>query len=135
LNLLKRVKNINEYKATLSNVHQAQKDSLKQFDQNISKEEIVDITLRKGGYSLLMCRHYIDLPISNELDKAWYQLGGIIQITNDIYDIHKDLQEGICTLPNSIKNVEEIELLYKNLVTNFFKFFLIYPLTNIKLRP
>jgi hypothetical protein len=28
--------------------HQAQKDSLKQFDQNISKEEIVDITLRKG---------------------------------------------------------------------------------------
>jgi hypothetical protein len=121
LNLLKRVKNINEYKATLSNVHQAQKDSLKQFDQSISKEEILDITLRKGGYSLLMCRHYIDLPISDELNEAWYQLGGIIQITNDLYDIHKDLQEGICTLPNSIKKVEDIELLFKNLVTKFFQ--------------
>ncbi len=121
LNLLKRVKNITEYKATLSKVHQAQKDSLKQFDLNSSKEEILDITLRKGGYSLLMCRHYIDLPLSNELNEAWYQLGGIIQLTNDLYDIHKDLQEGICTLPNSIKNIEDIELLYKNLVTKFFE--------------
>ena len=121
LNLLKRVKNINEYKSTLFNVHIAQKDSLKQFDQNISKEEILDITLRKGGYSLLMCRHYIDLPVSNELNEAWYQLGGIIQITNDLYDIHKDLQDGIHTLPNSIKKVEDIEFLYKNLVAKFFQ--------------
>ncbi len=134
LNLLKRVKNIDEYKATLSNVHQAQKDSLKQFDQNISKEEIVDITLRKGGYSLLMCRHYIDLPISNELNEAWYQLGGIIQITNDLYDIHKDLQEGICTLPNSIKKVEDIDLMYRNLVTQFFKYLSNLPFNQHKIK-
>jgi hypothetical protein len=81
-----------------------------------------------------MCRHYIDLPISNELDEAWYQLGGIIQITNDLYDIHKDLQEGNLYLPNSIKNVEEIELLYKNLVKNFFQILSYLPFDQHKIK-
>lgn len=119
LSLLKRVQNIADYTSTLANIHQAQKDSLQQINSTINKDALLDITLRKGGYSLLMCRQYIDLPSSKELDICWYHLGGIIQITNDLFDIYKDLQEGIKTIPNSVKNVNEIQNVYEQLVNNF----------------
>lgn len=119
LNLIKRVKNIVAYKTTLTNVHQAQKDSFKQINTQINKEELLDITLRKGGYSLLMCRHYIDLPDSNEIDNCFYQLGGVIQFTNDLFDIHKDLKEGIQTIPNSSNNITEIKTVFDQLVNDF----------------
>ena len=119
LSLLKRVQNIADYTSTLANIHQAQKDSLQQINSTINKDALLDITLRKGGYSLLMCRQYIDLPSSKELDICWYHLGGIIQITNDLFDIYKDLQEGIKTIPNSVKNVNEIQKVYEQLVNNF----------------
>ena len=119
LNLIKRVKNIAAYKTTLANVHQAQRDSSKQINSQLNQEELLDITLRKGGYSLLMCRHYIDLPESKEIDNCFYQLGGVIQFTNDLFDIYKDLQEGIQTIPNSAKNISELKTIYDQLVHNF----------------
>ena len=121
LNLLNRVKNISDYKSILTNVHQAQKDSLQQINTQIDKNALLDITLRKGGYSLLMCKQYIDLPNSKELDQCWYHLGGVIQITNDLFDIYKDLQEGIQTIPNTTKNLNDIEIVYNQLVHNFIQ--------------
>ena len=116
LQLLNRANNPMEYLTVVNNIHQAQKDSIKQINQPISQEEILDITSRKGGYSLLMCRHYINLPNSNELDHCWYQLGAVIQFTNDLFDIYKDLKENISTYPNKSKNVFEIKDCYDNLV-------------------
>jgi len=121
LNLLNRVKNISDYKSILTNVHQAQKDSLQQINTQIDKNALLDITLRKGGYSLLMCKQYIDLPNSNALDQCWYHLGGVIQITNDLFDIYKDLQEGIQTIPNTTKSLNDIEIVYNQLVHNFIQ--------------
>ncbi|MFM1756864.1 MAG: hypothetical protein RL621_1846 [Bacteroidota bacterium] len=119
LNLTKRVKNNTDYRSTLANIHQAQRDSSKQINSQLNQEELLDITLRKGGYSLLMCRQYIDLTESKQIDNCWYQLGGVIQFTNDLFDIYKDLQEGIQTIPNSAKNISEIKTIYDQLVHNF----------------
>ncbi len=119
LNLMKSVKDITAYKITLASVHQAQRDSSKQINSQLNQEELLDITLRKGGYSLLMCRHYIDLPESKEIDNCFYQLGGVIQFTNDLFDIYKDLQDGIQTIPNSAKNISQITSKYNQLVHNF----------------
>lgn len=119
LQLLKRTQEPEKYKNTLAKIHQAQKDSLKQFNDNIDRGEILDITLRKGGYSLLMCRHYIDLPISDKLDQCWYQLGGIIQFTNDLFDIYKDIQDGIHTYPNSSTNLTDLKECFDQLTTDW----------------
>lgn len=120
LQLLKRTKNQDQYKSTLSKIHQAQKDSLQQFNSQIDQSKLLDITLRKGGYSLLMCRHYIDLPQSDEMDQCWFQLGGIIQLTNDLYDIYKDVQEGIYTYPNTSSNFNDLKDCFE-LLTNAWK--------------
>jgi hypothetical protein len=78
----------------------------------VTDEALLSITTRKGGYCLLMCRHYLDTPYLPEADATWYALGGVIQLTNDLYDIYKDMQEGIITLAIRAKQYEAIYALY-----------------------
>lgn len=113
LTLLNRVPDKAAYWQVIENVHQAQKDSAFQFDASISKESIVDITLRKGGFSLLMCRHYLKDPIHKEIDDCWYSIGGLIQLTNDLFDTYKDTQEGIHTFANSANSLAYIIDIYE----------------------
>lgn len=119
LKLLKRTKDPDQYKSTLAKIHQAQKDSIQQFNGQIDQDTLLEITLRKGGYSLLMCRQYIDLPNSEQMDQCWYQLGGIIQFTNDLYDIYKDVQEGIHTYPNRSTNLKDLKNCYNQLINTW----------------
>jgi hypothetical protein len=121
LQLIKRTKFPDQYKSTLAKIHQAQKDSIQQFNSQIDPTNVLDITLRKGGYSLLMCRHYIDLPNAEQMDQCWYQLGGIIQFTNDLYDIYKDLQEGIFTYPNTSTNFKDLNASFEQLTNDLKK--------------
>ena len=78
----------------------------------MNDETLLSITTRKGGFCLLMCRHYLDTPYLPEADASWYALGGVIQLTNDLYDIYKDLQEEIITLAIRAKQHEAIYVLY-----------------------
>lgn len=121
LQLLKRTKFPDQYKSALAKIHQAQKDSLQQFNSQIDPTNVLDITLRKGGYSLLMCRNYIDLPSSEQIDICWYQLGGIIQFTNDLYDVYKDVQEGIYTYPNTSSNFNDLRDCFDQLTNDWKK--------------
>ena len=110
--LLNDVADKAQYFKDFEGLHIAQKDSLEQFNPKVSDEALLSITTRKGGYCLLMCRHYLDTPYLPEADTTWYALGGVIQLTNDLYDIYKDMQEGIITLAIRAKQYEAIFALY-----------------------
>ena len=110
--LLNEVFDKAQYFKDFEGLHIAQKDSLEQFNPTISDETLMSITTRKGGFCLLMCRHYLDTPYLPEADATWYALGGVIQLTNDLYDIYKDMQEGIITLAVRAKQYEAIYALY-----------------------
>lgn len=110
--LLNDVLDKDQYFKDFEGLHIAQKDSLEQFNPKVTNETLLSITTRKGGYCLLMCRHYLDTPYLKEADASWYALGGVIQLTNDLYDIYKDLQEGIITLAIRARKYEEIYSLY-----------------------
>jgi len=96
------------YQKVLNNIHQAQIESLEQLESDISLDRILSITERKGGYSLLMCRHYIEMSNNENIDNCWYQLGGMIQMTNDLYDIYKDTVAGIHTFANTQNKFDKI---------------------------
>lgn len=51
-------------------------------------------------------------PYLPEADATWYALGGVIQLTNDLYDIYKDMQEGIITLAIRARQHEVIYALF-----------------------
>lgn len=97
-------------------VFQSQIDSLKQFNPAISNEDIRQITLRKGGYAVLLCHFYLDDRASEPEQQCWYQMGGMIQLINDLFDIYKDYQDGIATLPNRMNDAYAFQLHYMELV-------------------
>ena len=97
--LMNGMKDKAEYIQVLRNVFEAQAASVKQFDESISNEEIKHITFEKGGNAVLMCRYYLDVVPTKAEEQCWYSLGTMIQLTNDLFDIYKDLQQNIQTLP------------------------------------
>jgi len=116
LQLWQRTKQPEKYKSTLFSIHKAQKDSLIQFSSEVSQSDLLDIVMRKGGYSFLMCSLYIDLPVSIEMDKSWYHIGSMLQFIDDMYDIHSDLQEGIHTYANTSTKYSTLEDTFNELV-------------------
>lgn len=87
--------------------------SKKQFDKNITHNEIIDITFGKGGYSLLLCLEAI-MPngYSSEEVAAFYQMGGVIQLTDDIFDTYIDRIEGILTVATTTKDMNALRQYY-----------------------
>ena len=117
--LLNHVQDKQTYQKVLNDIHLAQIDSLQQLNSDISLNNILSITERKGGYSLLMCRHYIQMASNQATDNCWYQLGGMIQMTNDLYDIHKDTIAGIHTFANTQNTYEKIKANYEAQVQKY----------------
>ena len=90
-------------------LYKAQLVSKQQYKSQLPDETIQEITFTKGGYSVLLCRHYLAINSGNIEEECWYRIGTIIQLTNDLFDIYKDLQDQIDTLPNRMTNAYTFE--------------------------
>ena len=66
------------------------------------------------------------------MDDCWYTLGGLIQMTNDLYDTYKDTQNGIDTFANKIKNIERINYIYQEQTSYLYSNIKILPFNNKK---
>lgn len=122
--LLPGVHQPEEHLAVFGKLLRNQQDSAKQFDAAVSDSELERITLQKGGWAYQMCFYYLDLNIDERdfetTKRLWYQIGGIIQLINDLYDIRKDMLEGIVTLPYRMKDVNAYWDYYHQTVQTFF---------------
>ena len=101
---------------TLTEVYEAQVLSKKQTSQIITEAEITAITLLKGGTSLLFYRSVFLPAITDKEKKLQYELGGIMQLCNDIFDVYKDYKGGIHTLMTTTKKTDEVRQLFKQLL-------------------
>ncbi|MFB6453845.1 hypothetical protein ACE38W_01135 [Chitinophaga sp. Hz27] len=111
------VRNKASYEQVLKQLLTAQLDSGKQFDPAISNSELEEITFSKGGNSLQLVYYYLNIPTTAEERHCWFLLGAIIQLTNDLYDIYKDLQAGIQTLPNRMKSAIDFQQYFNSVVS------------------
>jgi hypothetical protein len=119
--LMQGMKKKDEYIKVLRKEFEAQAASMKQFDETISNEEIKHITFEKGGNAVLMCRHYLDIDPTKEEEECWYQLGTMIQLSNDLFDIYKDLQQNIQTLAVRCTDAYAMEKLFLKQVNGIKK--------------
>jgi hypothetical protein len=115
---LSKVKEKEEYLSILERAFDAQVASRKQFDKSISNEEIEWITKEKGGCALQLCCYYLEIQNSIQEKKTWYALGEVIQFTNDLYDIYRDIQNGLETIPNRLGNLIDFKKYFINLIDN-----------------
>ncbi|MEO7264168.1 MAG: hypothetical protein ABIW38_04610 [Ferruginibacter sp.] len=88
------------------------KSKLQQTD-NLSAQQTWEITLSKGGNSLLFYRAAVEPPASDKEKAVLFLLGGLMQLSNDIFDIYKDREAGIKTLPMFYEDIEELKLFFQ----------------------
>jgi len=109
------------YNEVTHKLFDVQQRSAKQFDEGITDEELEAITFMKGGYSVLLCHFYMDEEATAEEQQCWYRIGSIIQLTNDLYDIYKDIQDGSQTLANRMRNAYAFNEFFLGIVGNMKK--------------
>ena len=114
--LIDFVKNKEHYLSVLKKEYDVQVASRKQFNETITNKEIEHITLEKGGNAVLLTSFYLDTPASVYEENVWYKLGNVIQYVNDLFDIYRDLQNGLQTIPNRLVDVKPFRTYYLQLV-------------------
>lgn len=98
----------------LYTVYEDQVLSRRQTDPFISADDIIDISFRKGGSSLLFYRTAFDPPADALEKEIFYMLGGLMQLSNDLFDIYKDRQSGIQTLPTTVSDMRVVKNLFED---------------------
>lgn len=110
--LLENASSAEGYLNTLRKVIDAQHWSKKQMERDVPRDELRQITLEKGGWSLVFWHYIIDEIPSANVEKILYLMGGIEQMCNDIFDVQKDFEEGIETFANTCDNYKEFKIKY-----------------------
>lgn len=108
---LQTVPDKNAMQQTLYAVYEAQVKSKQQVDPMLSADDIKKITFEKGGASLLFYRTAFGPAATEPEITLLHQLGGTMQLANDIFDVYKDKENGIRTLVTETGNIHEIRLL------------------------
>ncbi len=90
-------------------VFQSQIQSGLQESHIISVEENKILTRNKGGYSLLFYYSGMDVERNEAIQDVIYKTGALLQLCNDIFDIYKDIQKGIYTLPRSYTDIADLK--------------------------
>lgn len=107
-------------KTYLRKVYQAQIDSRKQSGPGLTPDEILEITLRKGGVSVLFYRAALSHPFIAGEENALLQMGGLMQFGNDIFDVYKDRNHGIHTLMTTANKVNDVRTSFRRVMEESF---------------
>lgn len=109
--LLNHVPDRNAYIDAAKNVFEIQIETIRQQDPLITDDEAERITYAKGGYSVIIY-HEVMQKASDELREGLFYVGSLMQFANDLFDLHKDLPDGIQTLPARCKDFNALKNLY-----------------------
>ena len=84
---------------TFHNALKVQDNSIIQLGvQKLKKEDLESITYEKGGISVFLFRLVLDHTVLDNEEKSIYELGYVIQLVNDAFDIYKDYKNQQQTL-------------------------------------
>lgn len=107
--LLNLVPHRDDYLKAAQDVFEIQTETSRQLDASITDDELQRITFDKGGYSVLIYHSILDNKATDEMRAVLYHIGALMQLTNDIFDMHKDLNDRIVTLPNRCADFSAIK--------------------------
>jgi hypothetical protein len=93
-------------------VHEAQIESRKQVSADVAPHVIREITFDKGGFSVIfyLALFYDKIPYEDEY--LFYNVGALLQLENDLFDVYKDSRANINTLVTMGEDMELVYALY-----------------------
>lgn len=102
------------YLKVSKDVLQVQIDTIEQFNPNISSDELQKITWDKAMISFVYYYTHLFGTPTKEMREALYEVAGLQQFCNDLFDMYKDCQGKSYTLANTCQD-------FSNLKTFFFE--------------
>lgn len=96
----------------LNRTIKAQHLSARQMAEDVTEKELLYITLEKGAWSHIFFHYLLDEIPAGETIAVIGKMGGMLQMSNDIFDVYKDYREGIKTIPNTCADFEKLETYY-----------------------
>lgn len=104
-----------------------QKESLKQMSPDVSQEELYEITYKKSYYSILLFYSILDHYPDDAVLEMTYPMAGLMQLTNDAFDVYKDVHSGIYTIPSLYRNFDQLQQHFMNEVALFNQRLMLLP--------
>jgi hypothetical protein len=101
-----------EYLQAAKDVFEIQLETIKQTEKTIVDEELERITYAKGGYSVIIYHQIMEKPANEAMWKVLFYVGSLMQFGNDLFDMFKDLRDGIVTLPDRCTDFQKLKLSY-----------------------
>lgn len=89
-----------------------QQESLKQLDSTITETALQEITYKKSYYAVLLFCALLDEYPDQKILEILYPVAGLMQLTNDTFDVWKDVHKVVYTLPNLYRNFEQLQQLF-----------------------
>lgn len=90
-------------------VYKTQENSLSQKNSTYPSEQLLNLSLQKGGASMLLFRSCFSVEISKQEKHLLELTGGLLQICNDVFDIAKDISEGVRTIATECKSIASLK--------------------------
>lgn len=82
----------------LKKLHAEQVQSMRQKSQNLPFRDIVDISVRKGGLSVLSAAYIALGGLTERQMDFFYHGGAVFQFIDDLLDVEEDVRDGIQTI-------------------------------------
>ncbi len=105
-----------QMQAQISTVCQAKLLSKQQDNPGLPSDLLKDITIRKGAESLLFYRTAFEHPLRKGEEKMLYCIGGLMQLSNNIFDVYNDRQAGVSTLVTNATKIKDLRFQYTALL-------------------
>ncbi len=110
----------NSMKKALAEVYKAQVASKEQENGKLPEQELSAITLFNGGSSLVFYRTAFSPVATGKELRLLNDLGGLMQLANDIFDVYKDRESGIQTLVTATKHIAPISNLLRTRLQQYY---------------
>ncbi|MCS3798014.1 class 1 isoprenoid biosynthesis enzyme [Niastella sp. OAS944] len=91
-----------------------QKESLKQLNENIAEDELYQVTYNKSYFAVLLYCAVLDDYPNEKVREILFPIAGLMQLTNDAFDVYKDVNNGVYTLPILYRNYEKLQQNFMN---------------------
>jgi hypothetical protein len=109
-----------EFKAFMHQVFNVETAGRQQHNA-LTDSDLAQITAQKGGYSVLLFRRVLAHPLRPAERAALHQFGYLIQLSDDIFDLWFDAQDGTATLPASLLargDIQGLHALYEQVLAD-----------------
>lgn len=109
--ILNDIKNRDEILIAANKLFDAQLASKSQKNKSLNSDELLEISLKKGGFSGLMYGLLLSEKKPELFLELAYQLGAYGQLMDDIFDLYDDAKTGIRTFANQSHSMRDIRMI------------------------